>query len=393
MSELRSKTLRLGVAIDSVYDEYYARGWTDGLPIVPPTRERVDAMMATVDLAPDHVVAVLPPKKGEATIEALAVNAVMAGCLPEYFPVVAAAVDALADPRFEIGAMNVTTSCTSPMLIINGPIRDEIDVNCGWGLLGPGWRANATVGRAISLIMLNVAGRVPGEVSKAVIGFPGRYGMCIGEREEASPWAPYHVEHGFGADESTVTVVSPCGVHPLECTDDTAEDLLASLTGALHTPLLINVFPWWGLGEMVLIMSPDHARILSEAGYSKADLQRHFFENTQDIPHRFFSNRVLNYIRKDDEGMRLEGTSVGRKYLVETGLVEPDQRQVTEAGVALAARPDQFIILVGGGDGRIHSVFLPTYGDSFAVTRRISNRHGGHHRGSDTGPLAGPSQG
>ncbi len=368
---MSSASVSVPDAPDAIFDIFYERGWTDGLPIVPPTKERVAAMLAAYGKPADEAVAVLPPRNGDATLEKLATNAVMAGCRPEYFPVVVAAVEALADPKFEIGAMNVTTSCTSPMLIINGPIRKRLDINDGWGLLGPGWRANATIGRAISLIMLNIAGRIPGQVSKAVIGFPGRYGMCIGEREEASAWEPYHVEHGFSADEDTVTVVSPCGVHPLECTDDSAEDLLASLTGALHQPLLINVFPWWGMGEMVIVMSPDHIRILAEAGYSKADVQRHFYENTLDIPKKFFSGRVLEYITKDDQGDRLEGTSVGRRSLVDAGLVRPDQKQVTDMGVALAARPDQFIIVCGGGDGRIHSVFMPTYGDSFAVTRKI----------------------
>jgi hypothetical protein len=366
-----ARTLDLEDSAEAVFEDYYQRGWTDGLPVIPPTRERVAAMMATVKRAPDECVALLPPKKGQATLEKLAVNAVMAGCHPSYFPVVVAAVEALADPKFEIGAMNVTTSCTSPMLIINGPVRKQLDINDGWGLLGPGWRANATIGRAISLIMLNIAGRIPGQVSKAVIGFPGRYGMCIGEREETSRWEPLHVEKGFDAAESTVTVVSPCGVHPMECTDDTAEDLLASLSGALHVPLLINVFPWWGVGEMVVVMCPDHIRILSEAGYSKRDVQQYFYDHTQDIPREFFSERVLEYITKDDEYSRLEGTTVGRRSLVDAGLVKPGQRQVTEKGVALAARPDQFIIVAGGGDGRIHSVFLPTYGDSFAVTKRI----------------------
>ncbi len=371
VDQLASGTLTLEDAPDKIFDAFYEQGFTDGLPIIPPTKERVAAMMSTVSRAPDDCVAVLLPKMGPATIEKLAINAVMAGCLPAYFPVVVAAVEAIADPKFEIGAMNVTTSCTSPMLIVNGPIRKQLDINDGWGLLGPGWRANATIGRAISLIMLNVAGRIPGKVSKAVIGFPGRYGMCIGEREEASPWEPLHVERGFDPGESTVTVVSPCGVHPLECTDDSAEDLIASITGALHTPLLINVFPWWGMGEMVLVMCPDHVRILNEAGFSKRDLQQYLFEHTQDIPRSLFSERVLEYITKDDAGDRLEGTSVGRRMLIEAGLVKPGQKQVTEKGVALAARPDQFMIVVGGGDGRIHSVFLPTYGDSFAVTRRI----------------------
>ena len=194
-----ARTLNLEDSAEAVFEDYYQRGWTDGLPVIPPTRDRVAAMLATARRGPAEIVAVLPPKKGHATVEKLAVNAVMAGCHPSYFPVVIAAVEALADPKFEIGAMNVTTSCTSPMLIINGPVRQQLDINDGWGLLGPGWRANATIGRAISLIMLNIAGRIPGQVSKAVIGFPGRYGMCIGEREEASAWEPLHVERGFDA--------------------------------------------------------------------------------------------------------------------------------------------------------------------------------------------------
>ncbi|MFC1934233.1 hypothetical protein ACFLUK_01860 [Chloroflexota bacterium] len=371
MNEFRSKTLTLEDSIDSVYEMFYKQGWTDGLPIVPPTKERVAAMISTVGKPASEGIAVLPPKMGEATIEKLAINSVMAGCLPSYFPVIVAAVEALADPTFDLASMNTTTSATSPMLILNGPVRQLLDVNCGWGLLGPGWRANATIGRAISLIMLNIAGRVPGEVSKAVIGFPGRYGMCIGEREEGSPWEPYHVEKGFHRDESTVTVVSPCGAHPLEAPlENNAEELLTTLAGALHLPLLINVCPWWGLGEVVLIIGPDHARILAEGGFSKQDVKQYFYEHTQDIPLSFFSESLIGDMVSADNGERLAGVS--RRKMVESGLIREGQRQVTDKGVALAARPDQFLIIVGGGDGRIHSAFLPTFGDSFAVTRSIA---------------------
>ncbi len=369
MYEVMAETITCENSIDSIYELFYKNGWTDGLPIVPPTRERVDKMMSTVKRPANECVALLAPNMGEATIEKLAINAVMAGCLPSYFPIIVAAVEALADPRFNLYSINTTTNPTSPMLIVNGPVRNHVDINCSWGVLGPGWRANATIGRAISLIMLNIAGRIPGKVSKAVIGHPGRYGMCIGEREEESPWEPLHVERGFQQSESTVTVVSPGGVHSLEdLGNTTAASLLTDLAGGLHLSSTLNTQPFWGLGEAVLIMCPDHARILAREGFSKQDVKRYLCEHIQ-IPHSFFSEGTLNRMVGMDTGEH--PYHVDRQKMIKDGLIKDGQKQVTDKGVSLFARPDQILVVVAGGDGRIHSAYCPTWGDSWAITQTI----------------------
>jgi hypothetical protein len=364
MDEIMAETIMCEDSVDSIYELFYKNGWTDGLPIIPPTKERVDAMMSTVERPATECVAQLRPKMGDATVKKLAINAVMAGCLPSYFPIIVAAVEALADPIFNLYSINTTTNPTTPMLIVNGPVRHQVDMNCSWGVMGPGWRANATIGRAISLIMLNIAGRIPGEVSKAVIGHPGRYGMCTGEREEESPWEPLHVERGFQQGESTVTVMSPCGVHSLEyLLSSTAGPLLTNLAGGMHLSLTLNTCPSWGVGEVVLIMCPDHARILEREGFSKQDVKQYFCEHIQ-IPHRFFCEATLNKMALLDKGEL-------RQKMIKDGLVKEGQTQVTDKGVSLFARPDQLLIVVAGGDGRLHSAYCPTFGQSYAVTRPI----------------------
>ncbi len=369
MIEIKADTIASEDSIDAAFDLFYKNGWTDGLPIIPPTRKRVDAMMSTVDRAPGDCVAQLRPKMGDATIEKLAINAVMAGCLPSYFPVIVAAVEALADPKCNLYSVNTTTNPATQMLIINGPIRNEIDLNCSWGCLGPGWRANATIGRAISLIMLNIAGRIPGEVSKAVIAHPGRYGMCIGEREEESPWEPLHVELGYKAEESTVTIVMPSGTHSLEdIHNTTAEPLLQNLAGGMSLSMTLNTYPHFGQAETLLIMCPDHALILAQGGFNKKDIKQYFFDHIR-IPFSFFCQSFLDNMAEVDRGERV--MSYDRQKLIEAGLIQKDVTQITENGVRHLARPEQLIIVVAGGDGRLHSAYCPTFGDSYVVTRPI----------------------
>lgn len=369
MLEITDEMIACDESIDSIFELFYENGWTDGLPIIPPTRERVDIMMSTVDQAPDDVVAQLRPKMADATIQKLAVNAVMAGCLPSYFPVIVAAVEALADPRCNLYSVNTTTNPGTPILIINGPVRQQIELNSSWGVLGPGWRANATIGRAISLIMLNVAGRVPAEVCKAVIAHPGRYGMCIGEREEASPWEPLHVELGFKPDESTVTILMPSGIHSLEdIHSTTAKPLITNLTGGMSLSMTLNTYPHFGQAETLLIMCPDHAQILAQAGFSKRDLKQYFFDHIR-IPFSFFAESFLDNMAKMDKAELVMSTD--RRKQIESGLVKDGITQITDEGVRMLSRPEQLIIVVSGGDGRLHSAYCPTFGDSYIVTRPI----------------------
>ncbi|MGH8621283.1 MAG: UGSC family (seleno)protein, partial [Burkholderiales bacterium] len=188
------------------YEHAYEEGWTDGLPIIPATPGSVQQFVAASGRAAEELIGLLPPRKGRATVEAIAVNTVMAGCRPEYMPVIIAAVEGMLDPNYPLEFMQVTTNPMTPFLLVNGPVRKRLDINCGTGCLGPGWRANATIGRAIRLIMNNIGGALPGVYSKVSFGSPLRYSYICGENEEENPWTPFHVDRGFQREESAVTV-------------------------------------------------------------------------------------------------------------------------------------------------------------------------------------------
>ena len=207
MVQLEAELIVLPDDYDALQNYYLERGWSDGLPITPPTPERVEAMLSAVSLAPRHVVAQLPPNWGDATVERLAINAVMAGCLPQYLPVIVAGVAAMSDPAFNIYAIQATTHSCAPLFVVNGPIREELGMNSSSGAYGPGWRANATIGRAVRLALLNIGGGHPGVGDMSTQGAPSKYTYCVAENEEANPWEPLHVERGFAPDLSTVTVV------------------------------------------------------------------------------------------------------------------------------------------------------------------------------------------
>src|SRR5947208_4011643 len=197
-------------------ESLYARGVTDGLPVVPPTRRLVELAVAASGREAGELVALVPPNYGRATVEKIAINSVMAGCRPEYLPVVIAAVEAVCDEAFDLHGVSATTNAPWPLVIVGGPIRTALDINCGAGVFGSGWRANATIGRALRLVCVNVGGATPGVVSMSTLAHPGRYTYCIGEREEASPWEPLAVEQGLPPGPSTVCVLAadaPLGVY------------------------------------------------------------------------------------------------------------------------------------------------------------------------------------
>jgi len=254
----------------------YARGVTDGLPVVPPTRARVQRALDTTGRAADELIGRVPPNYGDATVEKIAINAVMAGCRPEYLPVVLAAVEAVCDDAFDLHGVSATTNAPAPLLIVNGPIRKALDINSGAGVFGPGWRANATIGRALRLVCVNVGGAVPGVVSMSTLAHPGRYTYCIGEHEEASPWDSLAVEHGFAAGESTVAVLAADA--PLTVYDQrsrAAADLLATIAPSLAVVENHKMTHW---GDTLLVLSPEHARIVGDDGWTKADVRTFLFE-------------------------------------------------------------------------------------------------------------------
>ena len=253
------------------YEALYARGVTDGLPVVPPTRARVAAAVAASGRPGEALVALVPPNFGRATVEKIAINAVMAGCRPEYLPVVVAGVEAMCDEGFDLHGVSATTNFPSPLFIVNGPLRKRLDVNCGPGLFGPGWRANATIGRALRLIAVNLGGAIPGVVSMSTMAHPGRYTYCIGEAEEESPWESLAVEHGFDPGDSVIAAFAgeaPHGVY--DHMSRTARDLLITISKSLE---VISHHKSTHHGDTVVVLSPEHARTIADDGWDKAAMR------------------------------------------------------------------------------------------------------------------------
>jgi hypothetical protein len=257
----------------------YARGVTDGLPVVPPTVARVRAAVEASGRLRDTLIGLIAPRLGRATVERIAVNAVMAGCRPEYLPAVIAGVEAICDPDFSLVGVSGTTDAVAPLLILNGPVRQALDVNSGAGAFGPGWRANATIGRAVRLCWLNIGGAAPGVISMSTFSQPGRYSYCIGENEEASPWEPLHVEHGFAPAESTVAVMA---AEALQVVADTQHrSARAVLATIARSGAVIASDGHAGLTDTLLVISPEHARTIAGDGWTKAQVRTFLWEETR----------------------------------------------------------------------------------------------------------------
>jgi hypothetical protein len=268
--QLTSRRIELADLEDEM-DAMFERGWTDGLPVVPPTEARVLRMLEGTSRAGTDVVATVPPDLVPCTVEKVAVNAVMAGCRPEYLPVVLAAVEAACTDTFNAHGVLATTWFAGPLVVVNGPVVRAVGMNSGVNALGQGNRANATIGRALQLVIRNVGGGRPGEVDRATLGQPGKYTFCFAEDEAGSPWEPLSVERGFPPGTSTVTVFAGGGVHGLaDQLSRTPESLTRSLALGLRSvwhPKLVGRF------DAMLVVSPDHARVFRDAGWSKARLR------------------------------------------------------------------------------------------------------------------------
>jgi hypothetical protein len=325
---------------ESINAWFLEQDLTDGLPIVPPTEARVAMMTAHVERTlgwqPTDVIATLAPKQGLATVEKIAANAVMAGCVPEYMPVLLACVKAIGTPLFNLDAVQTSTHNTSPLPIVNGPVRAAIDLNSGYNYTGSRWRATSTIGRALQLTMINVGG-TPGSINIHTQGHIARFAHCIAENEEENPWQPLHVERGFAADTSTVTVIPAC---PAAMIDDnggsqTADELLRTL--ALSIPYVGNRNTN-GEGQPLLILCPQHARLLANGGYGKAALKDYLWQNAR-IPFGSIPRGNL--------------TNFSKKLLAQNADSNPD------FAVPIAEKPDDIVIVVMGGTGT-HSLSVQT---------------------------------
>lgn len=334
-------------AFDRVNEYFYERGWTDGLPIVPPTEERVHAMLAGMAWRkPDEVIGVIPPRRGAATLSQIAVNAVMAGARPEYLPVIVAAVQAVSDPAYGLSHRQTSTHAGAPLIIVNGPIVAPLRINCGRGLFGPGWRANATIGRALRLTLVNVGGAGPA-VDAAQTGHPGKYTYCIAEYEAANPWEPLHVERGFARDQNVVTVVNAEAPHSMtENIRTDPEGIVATFASSMATLGVNNLY---SQGHPILVMGIEHAGHFASAGWSKMDVKRALFERARQ-PWGLMKDR---------------GKSKGPRF--PEFVDKSDDRSMVPV---VCAAEDLILIVAGGPGGK--SMFLPTAGgQSLSVSRPI----------------------
>jgi hypothetical protein len=335
---------------------YYERGFSDGLPVVPPTPEKVEAMLAALGGEPSRIEARVPPRWGSLTRQVLAVNMVMAGCKPEYAPVVRAAMLALCDSHFNLTGVQATTHVAGPLLIVNGPVRKATGMNAGHNCFGSGNRANATIGRAIRLVLLNVGGGWPGDLDKSTFGHPGKYTYAIAENEEASPWAPYHVEKGYRPEDSTVFVIAAEAPHSVtNHVADDPEGVLDSIVSAMSTFAHNNAV---SSGHCAVVIGPEHAVTIARRGWTRNDVRMYLWYHARntfgDVAFRHRYGKVYN-------------RSLPKWY-----------RRDVEADIPVVPSPDNIhLFCAGGGAGRF-SLFIPGWGHmSSPVLRSIDGAEPG----------------
>jgi peroxiredoxin len=324
----------------------FERGWSDGLPVVPPTRERVRAMLGGRGGGwdPDQCLGEMAPAMARVTLERVAACAVLAGCRPEYFPVVVAAVQAVLEPAFNVGGQAVTTQPVGQVVVVNGPVREAIGLNGSTGALGSGWRANMTIGRALRLVVSLTGGGYPGRLDRSTLGNPGKIGLCFAEEEESSPWEPLHVTLGFEPGQSVVTVFGADA--PLSISDHRSTGpqelarVLGEAAGATWSP------NWWPLGGTSLfVLCPEHARSFAEWGWSKQRVRDQLFEAVRRPA------AALRWGETTPQVLRADGDQPIGKW----------------------SSPEEIVLVVAGGEaGRFSAVFGPCLGmDAQPISKEV----------------------
>lgn len=331
-SALQAEKIEVGDDLWAINEFFEEKGWSDGLPIIPPTEERVVQMLSAAQRNPQDVIGTVPPRWAPATVEKVAINAVMAGCLPQYMPLLISATEAITDPKLNLYALQATTGGPAVMLIVNGPIRKQLNINGGSNALGEGWRANATIGRCIRLMQRNIGGSYPGTTCKATLGWPGKYSMCIAENEEANPWEPLHVERGFDPNQSTVTAISAdASMRASDLDSSKAVGVLTNFAQKMEGP---------SGPEAIMVICPEHAKIIADDGFSKRDVQKFIWERAayrmKDLPDETFQQRVK---RRSD--LKLTRDSV----------------------IPVTDKPEDILVVVAGGDGS-QSQYIHVWGQS-----------------------------
>ncbi len=343
---------------------YYEKGYADGLPVVPPTPEKVAAMLAALGGEPQKVECRVPPRWGGLTREVLAVNLVMAGCKPDYAPVVRAAMLALCETAFNLNGVQATTHMASPLLVVNGPLARAIGMNGGCNAFGSGNRANATIGRAIRLILLNVGGGWPGDLDKSTLGNPSKYTYAVCENEEQSPLAPYHVEKGFAAEDSTVFVMAAEAPHSV--TNHVANDpqgILDSICSAMSTYAHNNAV---SSGHCAVVLGPEHAATIAKHGWKRNDIKSYLW---------MYSGNKFRELAFEHRYGKVYNRSLPVWYRR-----DPDSR------IPVVPAIEHIHLFVIGGEAGRFSAFIPGWGHmSSPVLREIDGaggRPGSESRGA-----------
>lgn len=341
MSDQASEQITVPDDPEEAFDWLVSQRVTDGLPVIPPTEERVAQMLTGTRRPREEELGLVPPRWGSGTVEKIAINAVMAGCLPDYMPVLLAAVEAVLDPEYNVYGTQATTHPGAPMVLVHGPIARRLEIASGAGCFGPGHRANITIGRALRLFLVNVGGSLPTQGTMSTFGWPGRYGFCWAEAEDVSPWPSYGNARGLAAGQSGVTLAHIGGFTDIHDPYSTsAESLLKTVAFAMCSKST-NI---GGGGNPACVLGPTHAGLLAKEGWSKEAVRKYIYENARVHPKRL--------------GREISGTSERVAVDAEGFLRMTD----TEEGIQ---------VLVAGGEGP-HSAGLFTWGrESLWVTRRI----------------------
>jgi hypothetical protein len=324
------------------------KGWTDGLPVVPPTEDLVREMLAHSPLAAQTVLGRMEPAKGTVTVEKVAANAVMAGCSPEYFPVVLAAVKAVLQPQFHVGSTACTTGGAAPVVIVSGPLAEQLKINAGTACFGGNVKANATIGRALRLTMRNLGGAKPDGMEKSTLAWPGKISMCFAENENRCPWKPFRIDRGYTADVTTVSVVAVRGIYSItEGVQETGTGVLETIAAGMR---MVGAPIYYQMGVPVLVcLGPEHATEIAQAGYTRRDVREYFFEHCR-LP---------------------VGVLRGRGYYAPGCWPAALHEQDDKALVPMVSTPDHFWIVVAGGDGR-HSAWMPAWNVCEGATEPVA---------------------
>lgn len=322
---------------------YFDKGWTDGLPVVVPTENAIWGMLESAGLEPQTEITFIENRQVSVTAEKVAINGVMAGCKPEYMPVLVAAVEAMGDPLWSYHGPATSTGGSAVFAVVNGPIAQELEINHGDNLFGPGWRANSAIGRALRLVMRNVIGTLPGRLDRSTLGHSGKYSFCIAENEAESPWPPLHVERGFSPEQSAVTILAALAPHQFyNQLSHTAEGILTTACAHMRISAGVRSHP-----QYVLVLAGEHMQVIGQDGWSKDDIRRFCFEHTHTSQ-----------------------AELKRIHVMPGELSAADET----AMMPLVPTPDDFLVVAAGSRAGAFSAFIPGWGSkstSQSVTREI----------------------